>query len=513
MRTSTDVDDDELIDDLRAGRSEAFAELYRRHHGTARGYARSLLRSEQDADDVVAEAFTSILAAMRNEAGPRDGFRPYLLATVRNHCARRTRQRARRAAVVDHEAGVDVPGPERVIEHHLVTAAFARLQPHWRAVLWMTEVEQREPADVAARTGIDAAGIATTLYRARESFAESYLAQHLDRATTDSCARFGPKLPRYVRGTAGDMTRRQVDAHLARCAECASTVRDLEEVNHALRGQLAPALLVGAAMSSGGAAAGVSAVAASVALGWLTKVAVLAAAAIAVPIALQSGTDRSASGAGSSARTDAAARVTDQRADRAATQPIGGVDVETLAPFDDPTPTAGSVTAPEADDRSAATVPVTAAVASTTASNGMATGSEVASATSTATVPMSVPGEPTDPAATSPTAVTTLVPTIGGTSTASPLPVAVTIAGRPPSAAGGEIGVSTEVGPVAAAATVHVGAAVTPVSVSIVLDASWPDASLPAATGPVATSTTVVTSSTAAPTVCLPSVLVPTLCG
>ncbi|MGH3716721.1 MAG: RNA polymerase sigma factor, partial [Micromonosporaceae bacterium] len=54
--------DAELITAVRAGDSQAYATLYARHATAATRLARTLARDSSEADDLVAEAFTRILA-------------------------------------------------------------------------------------------------------------------------------------------------------------------------------------------------------------------------------------------------------------------------------------------------------------------------------------------------------------------------------------------------------------------------------------------------------------------
>src|SRR5689334_10847027 len=76
--------DAELIAGVRGGDEHAYDLLYRRHSESALRYARSLAKSTVDAEDVVAEAFARVLAALQAGMGPEEAFRPYLLSVVRN---------------------------------------------------------------------------------------------------------------------------------------------------------------------------------------------------------------------------------------------------------------------------------------------------------------------------------------------------------------------------------------------------------------------------------------------
>jgi len=130
------------------------------------------------ADDIVAEAFTRVLAARLAGGGPAGEFRPYLLATVRN-LAHDYNAAARRAAQLPLDPrAVTVPGAgelaTRAEEMAMVARAFGSLRRRWRAVLWQTEVEGLPPARIAAVSGMTPNGVAALALRARAGLARAW---------------------------------------------------------------------------------------------------------------------------------------------------------------------------------------------------------------------------------------------------------------------------------------------------------------------------------------------------
>ena len=87
--------DADLIASVRTGSDAAFAVLYERHEQAARAAARSVGASRADTDDLVAEAFTRVFAAIRRGGGPEVAFRPYLMTSVRNAFYDRARKDGR----------------------------------------------------------------------------------------------------------------------------------------------------------------------------------------------------------------------------------------------------------------------------------------------------------------------------------------------------------------------------------------------------------------------------------
>src|SRR6266516_991334 len=134
-------------DGAAAGRS--YGELYVEYAPAARGLALSMVPPDV-ADDIVAEAFARVLAAIRAGGGPDHAFRPYLLAAVRNLANDWIAARRRVTVIGDmgEEPG-DRSAPlisgfsrdaateaEDRAEARMIVRAFSQLPERWRTVLW-----------------------------------------------------------------------------------------------------------------------------------------------------------------------------------------------------------------------------------------------------------------------------------------------------------------------------------------------------------------------------------------
>ena len=189
----------------------------------------------------MSDAFAGVLAAIRRGHGPRDNFRGYLLAAVRNGC----RLRWQRGVAAARGVGVDVGAspmfedPERYVEADTVARAFAALTPRWQQTLWLTEVEQRSAAEVSEQLRLAANATAALTHRARQAFATAYLAEHVEASPDEACARYAPRLAGYVREQLSAAQRDEVEGHLVECPHCQQAVSDLRDLNASLR-TLAP---------------------------------------------------------------------------------------------------------------------------------------------------------------------------------------------------------------------------------------------------------------------------------
>lgn len=236
------MSDADLIAASRTGDADAYAELYRRHEPAARAAALSLCRNRSDADDLVADAFVSMLRILQSGNGPDVAFRPYLLVALRNRFLDRTRR--------PPEDPLDEPTEELDLtlldsaaseeDKMLAAAAFATLPERWQLVLWHTEIEGRKPAEVAPLIGLAPNAVAALAYRAREGLRQAYLQAHLQTPRESGCAECVPNLAAYVREGLSARDRQAVDSHLVGCESCRTLVDELRDTNGMLRAGLFP---------------------------------------------------------------------------------------------------------------------------------------------------------------------------------------------------------------------------------------------------------------------------------
>jgi RNA polymerase sigma factor (sigma-70 family) len=284
------VADAELVGRMRAGDDRAYEELYRRHAGAVRRYARTCCRDGHTADDLTAEVFARMLQAVRGGSGPEHAVRPYLLTSVRRVAARWTSS-ARREQLVDdfalfaaRAAHGDEAGPGADVralheaEQSMAVRAFRSLPERWQAVLWHTEVEDESPSEVATLFGLDANGTRVLASRAREGLRQAYLQAHVSAglAADEECARYVGRLGTYARRRLRTRAERGLRAHLAECDRCRLAAMQLEEVASGIPA-VVPVAVIGwfgaagyakaAAVVAGGAGAGAGAGAAAVAGG------------------------------------------------------------------------------------------------------------------------------------------------------------------------------------------------------------------------------------------------------
>ncbi|MET9960701.1 sigma-70 family RNA polymerase sigma factor [Streptomyces sp. NPDC006326] len=217
--------------------------LYRRHSGAALAFARGCCRrAPHEAEDLVSEAFIRTLQAVRSGAGPRERWRPYLLAVVR-HTAVEWRAGAGRTVLTPDVEAWCRPAPSgeepqrRLLDdedRRLVTRSFHALPERWKAVLWHTLVEDDCPHPVPLLLGITPSAVTSLAFRAREGLREAYLRAHVDTAADPRCRHYAGVLGAAVRRRGAPRGRGLV-RHLALCRSCSRAHAELLDLDAALR--------------------------------------------------------------------------------------------------------------------------------------------------------------------------------------------------------------------------------------------------------------------------------------
>ncbi|MFD8670683.1 sigma-70 family RNA polymerase sigma factor [Streptomyces microflavus] len=319
------LSDAQLIEGMRDGDNLAYEELFRRHSGAVRRYARSCCRDGHTADDLTAEVFARTLQAVRGGKGPQEAVRAYLMTAVRHVAAAWTKS-AKREHLVDDFAvfaaqasrtselsdddtldlGADVLAMHEA-EQSMAMEAFRSLPERWQAVLWHTTVEEESPSEIAPLFGLTANATAVLASRAREGLKQAYLQAHVSQALTTGgdCAQYADRLGAYARGGLRMRAERGLRKHLDECAKCRVAAGELEHVNAGI-----PALLPIAVI--GWFAAGYSLKAAGVVAGGAAGAAGAGAAAAATGSSSSAGSSGGAAaseGLGAPAKAGIAAAV------------------------------------------------------------------------------------------------------------------------------------------------------------------------------------------------------------
>ncbi len=198
-------DDQELVNNAKAGDLAAFETLVKRHERRIYGLARRLTGSEEDAQDVTQQTF---LSAVKNLAGFREkaAFSTWLTTIAANAALKIARKRRGLPTIsLDQATAPDeqgqIPHPEYIADwretpdrlaqraetHRLLDSVIAELNPAHRAVFLLRDSEGLSVSDTARALKISEANVKVRLLRARLQ-----LRERLTRVFGDEQRRYAP---------------------------------------------------------------------------------------------------------------------------------------------------------------------------------------------------------------------------------------------------------------------------------------------------------------------------------
>jgi RNA polymerase sigma-70 factor, ECF subfamily len=174
----TDVSD-ALLAALARADSEAIRTVYRKHHGQVRAFARRLLGSEADAEEVVQDVFFSLPSAIRRFRG-ESTLSTFIMSVAVNYARHALRTSRRRSAAMQRLAEVLPSGvaPEpgslpddALAKEQLATRllrAMEALGEDQRVAFVLSEVDERSSREVAEILGIPSSTVRSRVAAARE---------------------------------------------------------------------------------------------------------------------------------------------------------------------------------------------------------------------------------------------------------------------------------------------------------------------------------------------------------
>jgi RNA polymerase sigma-70 factor (ECF subfamily) len=208
--------DPDLAGMVAAGDPGAFEVLMRRHNGALYRTARSIVRDDAEAEDIVQESYLLAYRKMAHFRGDAS-LATWLTRIVVNEATGRLRKTRRRADIIalvpgangfetdGEEAMSDEPGaPEtpdtaalRAEARRLIEARIDALPDQLRTVFMLRAVEDLSVQETSAALGIPEATVRSQYFRARGLLREA-LARDFDRAVDTAFSFDGERCDRIV---------------------------------------------------------------------------------------------------------------------------------------------------------------------------------------------------------------------------------------------------------------------------------------------------------------------------
>jgi len=175
--------DERLVALIRAGHDGAFEALFNRYHSRLLGFCQSMLKSRQDAEDVLQEVFTNAHHAMLGDER-KINVRPWLYRIARNRCLNHLRRPVPEGQdsmdVHPHQNGTTTAEQVQSREELRHVLADVRTLPETqRTALLLREIDQLSYEEIAVAMDTTVPAVKSLLVRARIALAESSQARML----------------------------------------------------------------------------------------------------------------------------------------------------------------------------------------------------------------------------------------------------------------------------------------------------------------------------------------------
>ncbi len=243
--------DPELVTAARAGDGAALEELLVRHQSRIYRFGMKLCRDPEDASDVLQDTLLAMARTIRDFRGA-SSLSTWLYAITRSFCVKKRRKskfapareesldaipEAEREAIPGTSRGPEQDFAAREVES-AVARAIASLEPMYREVLVLRDVEGLSAPEVAEVLGLSVLAVKSRLHRARISIRER-LAPLLGAPGENPTAHCPDILGAFSRHLEGDIDPEhcaRMEEHLERCAHCRGTCDSLKRTLALCRG-------------------------------------------------------------------------------------------------------------------------------------------------------------------------------------------------------------------------------------------------------------------------------------
>lgn len=234
-------DDQELLELARSGQPDALQELLERHQGQIYRFGMKMCRNPEDAKDVLQDTLLSVARSVKDFRGS-SAISTWLFTVARSFCLKKRRkgkfaptEPASLESVIEHVADPNRAADEMLASKQVERAlemAIGNLEPRYREVLLLRDVEGLTAPEVARITGASVQAVKSRLHRARLSVRAQIapllgVPAHLPAAPgtcPDVLALFSSHLDGELRPEVCAEMQRHIDA----CPRCKGTCDSLK---------------------------------------------------------------------------------------------------------------------------------------------------------------------------------------------------------------------------------------------------------------------------------------------
>lgn len=247
--------DPELVASAREGDEAALEELLLRHQPRIYRFGMKLCRDPEDASDVLQDTLLAMARSIRDFRGA-SSLSTWLYTITRSFCIKKRRKSKFAPAVEESLEAIPEAerdglqcssrGPEEDLAGREVKdaldGAIASLEPMYREVLVLRDVEGLTAPEVGEVLGLSVEAVKSRLHRARVAVREA-LAPHLgapSEAPSADCPDIVTIFSGHLEGDIGPDLCARMEEHLERCGRCRGTCDSLKRTLALCRAAGAP---------------------------------------------------------------------------------------------------------------------------------------------------------------------------------------------------------------------------------------------------------------------------------
>jgi RNA polymerase sigma-70 factor (ECF subfamily) len=230
----------DLLERSRQGDSQALEELLERHQAQVYRFGMKMCRNPEDAQDVLQDTLLAMARGVRDFKGA-SSVSTWLFAIARSFCIKKRRKRKAAPSTVqslDSDSLEQQPiDPRNTPDDALAAkeveraleAAIAALEPKYREVLILRDVEGLTAPEVAEVTGLRVEAVKSRLHRARRSVRDG-LAPLLGvtKPRNAGCPDVTSLYSRFLEDEISAEVCATMTSHLAECERCKNTCDSLK---------------------------------------------------------------------------------------------------------------------------------------------------------------------------------------------------------------------------------------------------------------------------------------------
>ena len=247
-----------LLEAARRGDAKSLETLLERHQEQVYRFGMKMCRDPEDAQDVLQDTLLAMARNVRDFRGA-SSLSTWLYSIARSFCIKKRRRSVFAPEVVSLESGTSAAlavrdqgrDPERTLADREVgaalEAAIASLEPEYREVLLLRDVEGLSATEVAEVTSLSVSAVKSRLHRARASVRERLaplLAPLPAQPSKDGgvCPDVVDFLSRHLEGDIGRDACAEMERHVAACSSCHSACESLRQTLRLCESAPAPAV-------------------------------------------------------------------------------------------------------------------------------------------------------------------------------------------------------------------------------------------------------------------------------